>query len=85
MKPSQPGRARPPGHNKEYSHATEENRPCKWYRTKQGTGKVLRVGGTHPPSVEINITLPFPRGTVFVSPRDVLEEVPAPDQEENTP
>jgi hypothetical protein len=55
----------------------------KWYRTRAGTGQVLRVGGTHPPSVQINIVLPFPRGTVYVVARDVLEEVPAPNQEED--
>ena len=50
----------------------------KWYKTKQGTGLVERVGGTHPPSVQMLITSPFPRGVIYVSPREVEEEVPEP-------
>lgn len=54
-----------------------------WYRTKSGDGQCLTVGGTHPPSVQIQITHPFPRGRLFLSPRDVLEEIDPPKA--NTP
>jgi hypothetical protein len=50
----------------------------KWYKTKQGVGRCERVGGTHPPSVQFAITHPFPRGRVYLSPRDVEEETAAP-------
>lgn len=43
-----------------------------WYETKQGIGKAIRVGGTHPPSVRVKIVLPFPRGEVMLAPRDVI-------------
>jgi hypothetical protein len=46
----------------------------KWYQTKVGIGECLRVGGTFPPSVQIKITHPFPRGIVNVVPRDVFHE-----------
>ena len=52
-----------------------------WYETTQGIGQCLRSGGTHPPSVEFNITRPFPRGRVFLKPREVLKEIPAPVRE----
>ncbi len=54
-----------------------------WVETTQGNGVVLRVGGTHPPSVRVRIMTPFPRGEVFLRPRDVLNELRAPN-EENT-
>ena len=44
--------------------------------TKVGVGKVLRVGGTHPPSVQVDIVQPFPRGRVSLRPRDVLRILP---------
>lgn len=50
----------------------------KWYKTTKGTGQAVTVGGTRPPSVQVNITHPFPRGKIFVSPREVEEEVPDP-------
>lgn len=42
------------------------------YETNVGLGKCVRVGGTHPPSVRMEIFEPFPRGIVNVLPRDVL-------------
>jgi hypothetical protein len=47
----------------------------KWYRTRQGAGECVSAGGTRPPSVQIHIVAPFPRGKVTMSPRDVLEEI----------
>ena len=44
--------------------------------TTMGVGKVLRVGGTYPPSVQVDIEQPFPRGRVSMRPRDVLRVVP---------
>ena len=43
-----------------------------------GVGECLAAGGTHPPSVKFRITHPFPRGIVYLSPRDVLKETAAP-------
>ncbi len=57
---------------------TSSIKPGRWYETKLGVGECLRVGGTHPPSVQIRIDLPFPRGSVNLSPRDVYQEVPTP-------
>lgn len=50
-----------------------------WYETTLGVGECLRVGGTHPPSCKFRIDLPFPRGVMFVAPRDVKKEVPKPE------
>ena len=50
----------------------------KWYETKSGIGECVSVGGTHPPSVQVNIHLPFPRGRCFLAPRDVIREVDPP-------
>jgi hypothetical protein len=44
--------------------------------TTMGIGKVVRVGGTYPPSVQVEITQPIPRGRVSLRPRDVLRVVP---------
>lgn len=57
----------------------------KWYETKQGTGVVLAVGGTYPPSVQFSIVRPFPRGKVFLSPRDVIRELDPPAEQEGEP
>lgn len=40
--------------------------------TTVGVGRVKRVGGTHPPSVQVVIVTPIPRGLCNVRPRDVL-------------
>lgn len=53
-------------------------KPGKFYKTAQGVGKAERVGGTHPPSVQFTITHPFPRGRVFLLPREVHEETTDP-------
>lgn len=50
-----------------------------WYETTQGIGQAERVGGTHPPSVVVRIVRPIPRGIVNMKPRDILNEVPAPE------
>jgi len=47
----------------------------RWYETTVGVGKTLRVGGTHPPTVRMNIVAPLPRGTCNVIPRDVIREL----------
>jgi hypothetical protein len=51
-----------------------------WYETRQGIGVVLNVEGRRPPSVEMRIDRPFPRGRMYVSPRDILHEVDPPRQ-----
>jgi hypothetical protein len=50
----------------------------RWYETELGVGECTRAGGTHPPTVQVRITHPFPRGTVYMKPRQVKREVPAP-------
>lgn len=50
-----------------------------WYETTQGIGKAETVGGTRPPCVMVRIIKPFPRGLVNLKPREVLNEVPAPE------
>lgn len=50
-----------------------------WYETTAGIGICEAAGGTHPPSVRINITKPFPKGTIYLSPRDVKAEVIKPE------
>lgn len=45
--------------------------------TNAGYGVVLSVGGVHPPAVKVRIFAPFPRGEVWVKPRDVEREVNA--------
>lgn len=52
----------------------------RWYETKLGMGIAERVGGTFPPSVQVRIVAPFPRGVVTLNPRDVLKEVDPPAQ-----
>jgi hypothetical protein len=51
----------------------------KSYRTTQGIGTCLRVGGTYPPTVKIDLYDP-PFGVRLFKPKDVLEEAltPAP-------
>ena len=39
--------------------------------TTMGVGLVKRVGGTHPPSVQVVIVTPIPRGLCNMRPRDV--------------
>jgi hypothetical protein len=46
-----------------------------WYKTTLGFGECKRVGGTFPPTVQIEIVRPFPRGVLNLRPRDVEEEV----------
>lgn len=51
----------------------------KFYETKVGSvGIALRVGGTHPPSVKLEIRYPRPMGVHYVAPRDIVQEVPDP-------
>lgn len=54
-----------------------------WYETKVGVGECVRVGGTFPPTVQVRITHPFPRGVVNVVPRDVIQEVADPSPRED--
>lgn len=49
-----------------------------WYETNVGIGECVRSGGTYPPSVQVNITHPWPRGTVNVAPKDVIREAKKP-------
>lgn len=57
----------------------------KWYKTTHGIGVVETVGGTHPPSVQIRITHPFPRGKLFLTPRDFEEETTDPNPPAESP
>ena len=50
----------------------------EWYETTKGTGVCEAVGGTHPPSVQMRITLPYPRGRLYMAPRDILRKVDRP-------
>jgi len=43
--------------------------------TSVGFGRVERVGGTHPPSVRVNIIGPLPRGICYVAPRYVMRKL----------
>lgn len=52
----------------------------RWYETKLGVGECTAAGGTFPPSVQVRIVAPFPRGTVTLTPRDVVREVDAPKE-----
>jgi hypothetical protein len=44
----------------------------QWYETRVGIGECKRVGGTFPPSLQVRIVAPLPRGVVNVIPRDVV-------------
>jgi hypothetical protein len=52
----------------------------KWYETKLGSGISVSVGGKFPPSVQVRIVAPSPRGVVTMTPRDVPKEVDPPSQ-----
>lgn len=47
----------------------------KMYETKQGTGICKRISTVTDTKVMIDIFFPFPRGTVWLSPRDITNEV----------
>jgi hypothetical protein len=47
----------------------------KWYRTAQGSGEALRIGGPKPSCVWIRIERPWPRGERSFKPREVFCEV----------
>lgn len=47
----------------------------EWYETRSGVGKCVQVGGWHPPAAKFDIVGPFPRGVVFVAPRDILRKL----------
>ena len=49
-----------------------------WYLTSIGVGECLKVGGTHPPAVKLDIIHPLPRGVQWVKPRDIHEQVMQP-------
>ncbi len=51
----------------------------RWYETRVGIGECLRAGGSFPPAVQMRIVAPFPRGVVYVTPRDVQREVQKPE------
>lgn len=55
-------------------------KPGRWYETTLGTGVCVNAGGTHPPCAMIDIRFPIPRGKWNVRPRDVLKQVPAPEE-----
>lgn len=52
----------------------------RWYETNFGIGECVKAGGTFPPSVQIRIERPYPRGVVNLAPRDVKHEIPAPEK-----
>jgi hypothetical protein len=45
------------------------------YQTRLGIGVCVEKPKTFPVTVKINITHPFPRGVVYVVPRDVQHEI----------
>jgi len=47
-----------------------------FYETKVGVGECLAIHTSRPPTVRMNIMLPFPRGIIYVPCKDVLREVP---------
>jgi hypothetical protein len=49
----------------------------KWYETTKGVGECIRSGGTSPPSVQVKIVHPFPRGIVSFLPKEVIQEIAA--------
>jgi hypothetical protein len=49
-----------------------------WYKTKLGNGPCVSVGETHPPSIQIHIRSPIPRGICNLTPRDVIAELSNP-------
>lgn len=53
----------------------------RWYETALGNGVVTRVGGTHPPSVAINIISPFPRGVCNLTAREFIREMDPPRED----
>ena len=46
-----------------------------WYETKSGVGQCVQRQGWHPPAAKFHIVAPFPRGTTFVAPRDIIREL----------
>jgi hypothetical protein len=48
-----------------------------WVETNVGVGKVRRVGGTFPVSVQVSIFVPFPRGLCNVFPRHIARVIEA--------
>ena len=55
----------------------------QWYETTQGIGQCQYVGGTRPVTCRFRITHPLPRGTVNLSPREVLRPVADPTKRNN--
>ena len=50
------------------------------YQTDLGIGDCVSVGGRFPPSVQINVRFPFPRGKCNLTPRQVQYELaPCPE------
>lgn len=47
----------------------------RWYRTRMGFGKVVRVVDHEPPCVEIEMTWPLPWGLIYLHACHVLREV----------
>ena len=45
-----------------------------WVETKFGIGTVERVGGT-PPSVQVHVRTPIPRGLISMTSREVLRQL----------
>jgi hypothetical protein len=50
-----------------------------WYDTTHGCGQCVSVGGTFPPSVQIEIVAPLPLGRRTMRPRDVLRLTDPPE------
>lgn len=58
----------------------------QWYETRAGIGQCVDATARFPAAFKFDITAPLPgrrRGEVLIVPRDVLCEVPVPD--ENAP
>jgi hypothetical protein len=52
----------------------EQIKEGHWYETKVGIGRVIKAGGCHPWAAQVNIVGPFPRGTMWVTPKDFVQE-----------
>lgn len=50
----------------------------QWYSTKVGDGICLKVGGTFPKTIKLDIKYPIPRGICLVMPRDVFRKINEP-------
>ena len=48
-----------------------------WYETSFGTGYCTEAAKRHPQAAKIWIMHPYPRGEVYVKPKDIIRKVEA--------